>query len=364
MPRMKVLMIGPFPPVVNGVTICNEYLFRSLTANGLNVSRINTETGKIASLQGDKISIRKILAFLTIYLEIFKTFSNDVMYLTTGQTFWGVVKYLPFVMVCRLARIPYVLHVHGAYMCIAYLKLTGSKKAVFKYIVNNSKTVIALSDSLALEIKQVFGTERVDVVENFYDPKLIDPLFKRAESPIPRFLFLSNLMLGKGILEFLDALILLRDTHKVDFTVCIAGTLEKGIEQTLNKKVKQLGNKVLFFGLADFDKKKELLYNSDIFVLPTWYMMEGQPISIIEAYVTGNVVVSTHQGGIKDIGGYDSFIQAESQNADALANTLVSVMENLPGLSQKALQTTGPTQKRFDSNLFVKHIQGIFSELN
>lgn len=361
---MKVLIIGPFPPVVNGVTICNEYLLQSLTANGLNVSRINTETGKIASLQGDKISIRKILAFLTIYLEIFKTFSNDVVYMTTGQTFWGVVKYLPFVMVCKLVRIPYVLHVHGGYMCTAYLKLTGSKKAVFKYIVNNSKTVIALSDSLALEIKQVFETERVEVVENFYDPKLIDPLFKRAESPIPRFLFLSNLMLGKGILEFLDALILLRDIHKVEFTVSIAGTMEKGIEQTLNEKVKQLGNKVVFLGLADFDKKKELLYNSDIFVLPTWYIMEGQPISIIEAYVTGNVVVSTHQGGIKDISKYETFFKTQQQDPEKLATTLVNVVAQLPNISEERNQTAKAAQNRFDSTRFVKQMEDILNSTN
>lgn len=360
---MKVLIIGPFPPVVNGVTVSNEFLFRSLVANGSTVTRINTETGKIASLQGDKISLRKIFTFLSIYFEITKVFSKDVVYMTTGQTFWGVVKYLPFVIACKVLAIPYVLHVHGGYICNCYQQLRGLKKKVFNCILQNSSCVIALSESLADDIKRVFQKQEVAVVENFYDPRLIEPTALRSQSTTPRLLFLSNLMLGKGILEFLDALILLKDSHNQDFTVSIAGTIEKGIEKTLRTKIAALGTHVVYFGLADLEKKKALLYNSDIFVLPTWYIMEGQPISIIEAYVTGNVVVATHQGGIKDISAYKSFVKTQSQNPKALAATLSEVMQQLPTLAEEAQLTAVAAQKRFNSNEFVKQIQDIFANL-
>ena len=44
-----------------------------------------------------------------------------------------------------------------------------------------------------------------------------------------------------------------------------------------------------------------LLKWGNIFVLPTFYIMEGQPISILEAMATKNLVVTTNHAGIPDI---------------------------------------------------------------
>ena len=36
-------------------------------------------------------------------------------------------------------------------------------------------------------------------------------------------------------------------------------------------------------------------------MLPTYYKMEGQPISILEAMATGNVILTTRHAGIPDV---------------------------------------------------------------
>ncbi|WP_157446943.1 glycosyltransferase family 4 protein [Cytophaga aurantiaca] len=355
---MKILMIGPFPPAVNGVTVSNDFLYKWLISKGEKVSYINTETGLIASRQGDKISLSKIITFLSIYKHILKVLGKSVVYMAIGQTFWGLVKYSPFIVLCRLMGIPYILHIHGGYVCKAYEKMSASKKQLFKNLLQGSKTVIALSTGLSNDLKETFPKANVEVVENFYDPRLIGKSTERSKNEKTRFLFLSNLMLGKGILDFLDALRILKD-KEILFEVAIAGGLEKGIHDTLQQKVNELGDSVHFFGLADFEKKKELLYWSDVFVLPTWYIMEGQPLSIIEAYVTGNVVVSTHQGGIADISGYDSFFKTEAQNVSALADSLVHVTKQLPELDNSLLVTAQAAQKRFNPENFLFKIETI-----
>jgi len=353
---MKILMIGPFPPVINGVTVSNDFLYKSLLNQGDKVRVINTETGKIASMQGDKISLLKIFTFLSIYKNIFRVVGKDVVYMTIGQTFWGLAKYSPFILFCKLLGISYVLHVHGGYVCHAYNKMPIYKKKIFRKLMDGSQHVIALSTSLAEEIKNVFTNAHVEVVENFYDPRLIELPETRTSHTVPRFLFLSNLMLGKGILEFLDALYILKHQHHVNFEVAVAGSIEKGIDNLLHAKIEAIKSHVHFFGVADFEKKKELLYWSDIFVLPTWYIMEGQPLSIIEAYVTGNVVVSTHQGGIKDISGYDSFVKVEPQNPQALAATLLEAIDKRLLMDQHIEATKKATQLRFNSTQFVEKI--------
>jgi glycosyltransferase involved in cell wall biosynthesis len=359
---MRILMIGPFPPVINGVTVSNEFLYRELISKGEKVSKINTETGAIASMQGDKISISKIYTFLYIYKYLYKVFGKDVVYMAIGQTFWGLVKYTPFICLCKLFGKPYILHIHGGYVCKAYEQMNPVKKRMFKYLLHGSKSIIALSSSLAADLNNTFPNSTIEVVENFYDPRLIENSIDRAVHEQPRFLFLSNLMLGKGILNFLDALLILKKDKHLSFQVAIAGNLEKGIADTLNQKIKALGDSVYFYGVADFEQKKNLLYWSDIFVLPTWYIMEGQPLSIIEAYVTGNIVVSTHQGGIKDISNYKTFVKTEAQNSTVLANTLVDVLAQLPSIQQYLQETKDATQKRFDSARFVEEIFSILKK--
>jgi len=223
--------------------------------------------------------------------------------------------------------------------------------------MEGSQSVIALSTGLAKDLENAFPESHIEVVENFYDPRLIQNPGVRTLHEIPRLLFLSNLMLGKGILDLLDALIILKQSKQLKFQAAFAGNIEKGIGETLKQKIDALGDSVYFFGLADFGKKKELLYWSDIFVLPTWYIMEGQPLSIIEAYVTGNVVVSTHQGGIKDISNYESFFKTETQNPAALAETLVHVIAQLPNLRDSLLVTAEATQKRFNPENFLSKIE-------
>jgi len=361
MPDKKILIIGPFPPIINGVTVSNDFLMRSLILQGKKMSKINTETGSIASKQGDKISLMKIISFLTVYVYIYKIIGKNKVYMTPGQTFWGFAKYAPFVMFCKMLGIPYFIHIHGGYLCKSYLNLRGTKKKVFDKMINGSRGLIALSEGLAEEMRQTFSNVDIYVIENFYDIKLIEEPLSEKQNEKVRFLFLSNLMLGKGILDFLDALIILQNTTNIDFEIAIAGNTEKGMSKIINNKLISLKGKIIFFGIADFTKKKELLYWSNIFVLPTWYAMEGQPLSIIEAYVTGNIVVSTWQGGIKDISDYDTFFRAKQQNAEDLSTVLIHVIGELKSLMPKTIDTAKKTQMRFAPELFISKIQAILA---
>jgi glycosyltransferase involved in cell wall biosynthesis len=355
---VKFLLIGPFPPILNGVTVSNDYLHKWLLSKGDKVTIINTESGVLSSAQGEKNKIRKMLSFLWVYRQVWQVIGKDTVYITIGQTFFGILKYYPFVVFCRLLRIPYVLHIHGGYLSTSFKQMSSRKQSMVNHILQKSRSVIALSESLANQLKKTFPEVHVSIVENFYAKELIDPSWSKSKSENIRFLYLSNLMIGKGILEFLDALILLKE-RSVPFTVAIAGAVENGLEHTLKAKLAHLEDCITFLGVADFKAKKHLLYNSDVFVLPTWYVMEGQPISMIEAYVTQNIVVSTQQGGIPDISNYKSFIECPAQNSGRLADILELIAEHKDELISVAVETAKETSKRFDPERFGLEIRDI-----
>ena len=65
-------------------------------------------------------------------------------------------------------------------------------------------------------------------------------------------------------------------------------------DYNLNRNVKYISD------LNFKDKIHELLI-SDIFILPTNYIYEGQPVSIIEALAFKNIVISTKYRSIPDM---------------------------------------------------------------
>ncbi|MBW8003473.1 MAG: glycosyltransferase family 4 protein, partial [Planctomycetes bacterium] len=76
-------------------------------------------------------------------------------------------------------------------------------------------------------------------------------------------------------------------------------------------------------------KRIDLYRSSQVFCLPTYYRYEGQPISIIEAYASGCVVVTTDQGGIGDIfknnkNGYEVEKESIEDLVDKLEKIIIS----------------------------------------
>lgn len=58
---------------------------------------------------------------------------------------------------------------------------------------------------------------------------------------------------------------------------------------------------VNYAGVVSGEKKKRYLREADIFVLPTQYHVEGQPISIIEAMAYSCAIITTKYRSIPDI---------------------------------------------------------------
>ncbi|MFN9913044.1 MAG: glycosyltransferase family 4 protein, partial [Pirellulaceae bacterium] len=63
----------------------------------------------------------------------------------------------------------------------------------------------------------------------------------------------------------------------------------------------QLQSLVTYRGVVQGSEKLELLKASQVFILPTNYRKEGQPISIIEAMGSGMAIFTTHHAGIPDL---------------------------------------------------------------
>lgn len=294
----RVLIIGPFPDPITGVTLANKVVKEALDESPYFKSDfINTSFTEFDEKPGT-FSLKKLFFYLIINVKIYKVFVNDVIYITPGQTFYGVLKYANFILASHLFKKRLVIHIHGNHLNNEYKLLRGFKKKIFHYLLSKANKGIVLSESLKDNMLPFIKSIDIYVLFNFAEDYLTSEDEKICVDEL-RILFLSNLMEEKGIIDLLDALKIIEDL-KINYKAKIAGNIDKNNLSRIKSKLEPLKN-TKYIGVVSGNNKKDLLDWANIFILPTYYKMEGQPISIIEAMATKNVIISTKHAGIPDI---------------------------------------------------------------
>ena len=294
----KILIIGPFPEPISGVSLANKVVKEVLeNSNDFQILEINTSYPIFEDAIG-RFSFKKLIFFLKINFKFTMIFNSDIVYITPGQTFFGILKYSFFILLSSVLGKELIIHVHGNYLGTQYNKLQGIKKKTFHFLISKFTKGIVLSKSLMTNLTPFISHKRIHILNNFAEDYLIDHSQQHQPDKL-HICYLSNLMEEKGIFYLLEALQGL-EKRNIPYIAKIAGNIDEEIKGEILKKINNLKN-TTYLGLVYKGDKKELLNWSTIFVLPTFYKMEGQPISIIEALATGNVIITTNHAGIPDI---------------------------------------------------------------
>ena len=296
--KKKILLIGPFPKPVTGNSLANKTVYNLLELESTaEVNKIDTSYNVFKEDIG-KFSLKKLFFYVIINFRAHKIFNYNILYLTPGQTFLGILKYATFICLGALLKKEMIIHVHGNHLGHEYKMLSGIKKRAFSFLISRFTKGIVLSNSLKSNLTPFIDSSKIFVLPNFAEDYLVSQKLKVNTDQL-RIIFLSNLMKEKGILILLDALHAL-EKNKIKHVAKIAGNIDVDSYQEINSKVKRL-EKTTYLGVVEGDRKKELLNWGNVFVLPTFYKIEGQPISIIEAMATKNVIITTAHSGIPDI---------------------------------------------------------------
>ena len=296
---IKILIVGPFPDPISGVSLANLNVKKILDKNVKFKSQIINTTFPEFDEDLGVFSFKKFFFYLFLNFRIYKIFNVDKIYITPGQTFFGIVKYAPFILFSKLLRKELIIHVHGNFIKDQYKLLSSWKKKIYKFLISRFNKGIVLSNSLNDNLTPFLDSNNIFSVPNFAENYLFDNQIKHSEICEIRIIYLSNLMKEKGIIELLNALRIL-EKEGVKFKAKIAGNIDEKSKFAVNQLMNDSEN-ISYLGIVKNEAKKKLLNWGNVFVLPTYYKMEGQPISIIEAMATNNVIVTTKHAGIPDL---------------------------------------------------------------
>jgi glycosyltransferase involved in cell wall biosynthesis len=206
---------------------------------------------------------------------------------------WGHYNSAAFAAADR-AGIPYLLSPRGMLEQWSLRQKRWRKAAAmaaFQHrILAGTTAFVATAHSEADSVRRLGLKQPIAVVPNGIDLTADDARGARAPSQARTMLFLSRVHPKKGLPLLVQAWALIRPSGWV---LQIAGPDEAGHEAEVRRLIAALGveESISFVGPVEGDRKKSLLRESDVFVLPTH--SENFGVAIAEALNAGLPVITT-----------------------------------------------------------------------
>lgn len=340
---MKILFIAPMPPPITGHSVASKILLEHLHEKH-HVAVVNLST---ASTHDGKLSLHRTVAVLGALYRIWREKRGaGALYLTISESFFGNIKDLFIYLICRNQLDRFYIHLHGGSIKRLLFDMHPMLKRLNAIFIRRMAGAIISGQSHIPIFEGMLGQDKIHIIPNFaqdylfIDEARIDDKFQNPGRL--NILYISGMTPGKGYLRLLEAYFLLdqgiRDRVRLEF----AGKFDTVQDQSAFTQAIQDLPGVTYHGVVDHSKKRKLFFNAHVFCLPTTYF-EGQPISILEAYASANVVVTTGQAGIRDVfaDGVNGF-EIEPNDASSIARVfcgLVSDPAPLPEMARRNRQT-------------------------
>ena len=296
--KEKVLFFGPIPEPYTGQSISFKQVFENFNSKKILFNSTKFKNYKVLN----SFYCLCVLPFIFIFNKF------DKIYFTCTRSKLGFIKDFQLLLLAQIFKKKVVNHLHGADL-VSFYNNSFFLKGLIKWSYNNIDANIILLPSMKDQFS-IFKTSKIYTVYNCYSSD-----FENYELELSlkkkQVVFLSNLIFSKGIFVFLEAIskLLVKDKELV---IKIAG-LPMGDEFMTSKKVEvkfneisqtlknQFPDRYFYLGMVKGSDKEELLKESSVFILPTFYKTEAFPLTIIEAMYFGNAIITTNHNYLNDV---------------------------------------------------------------
>lgn len=287
-----VAFVGPLPPPVHG--------FSSVCAMMLELlqSRMPVEVfDRAPKHAGPRRFAQQFFRPLS-YLAACLRRRNAVLYLALSGG-RGQIFDLGYVLAGKLFRQQIFIHHHS----FAYINSPSWLSKCLLAMVRGD-THVVLSRNMGVSLTRIYGlkADGVKVVSNasFYDSAEGGGVAASAGDIAPINIgFLSNITFDKGFVEFFGVLHRLKQIG-VEYRAHIAGPLAPEARTTFETLLRAASD-VQYAGPVYGIEKERFYGNLDIFLFPTNYANEAEPLVIYEAMRRGVYVIACDRGAISEM---------------------------------------------------------------
>lgn len=362
--KKKILLFLKLPPPLTGATLINQYVCESnYLARQFNLQLIPISyKSQIEDVR--VLSLRKIGTIIKLYIRLIKSlvkYKPQVVYFQISPVGMAFYRDCTYIFLLKLFRKHIVYHMHGKGIRDT-ISTSRIKKSLYKWAFDNS-SVICLAECLTTDISEVYNgvpyvvNNAISLVTSRVIPE------QKERNEIFRVLFLSNLIVSKGIFVFLDALQLIKKKG-IEVEAYIVGKEAEINNEKLIHEInrRNLGGCVKYLGPKYNDEKTEIFKGSDVLIYPTYNDVWG--LVILEAMQFGLPVIASREGAIPEIidDGITGFL-VEKNNPEQIVDKLVVLLQN-PEL-RKQMGEAGRTKflKKYTLDIFEQNMKKVFDEI-
>jgi glycosyltransferase involved in cell wall biosynthesis len=323
-----LVVIGPLPPPFHGVTISTALILRSdAIRSAFAVRHLDTSDRRAVSSIG-RWDTRNVSLGLTHAAKLAAMLARrrkGIVYLPVSQNAGGFLRDSLFIHAASIAGWRVVIHLRGSEFRSDFYDTSGR---VLRWWVRRTLARVAsiavLGESLRTAFDGLVPAERIAVVPNG-TPDL--PAVSATRDPA-HILFLSNLRERKGVVEAVEAALLVTETHsRARFT--FAGEIEEPVLiESLARRAAHSSGRIAFVPPVDRTEKAELLMSAGVLLFPP-RLPEGHPRVVLEALAAGLPLVTTARGAIPETvrDGIEGFVLRDPDPA-ALAERVRMLLDD------------------------------------
>lgn len=288
MPRKVIVMIGPSGASQGGMaSVVNSFRAAGLFDHWPIVYlHTHIEGGKLAKL---RVAIVAWLQFAALLARCRVALLHA--HVPRRNAFWRKTL---FILPARLARCPYIVHLHsGGFVHFYQHEIGPLRRRLVRFVFDHAARIVVLSSQWQEALEGITRNPRLVTVYNFVTAQAVN---MRSEQP-NTLLFLGRLNEEKGYFDLLHAVKLLR----ADFPDLLLYCGGVGDDAEIQRSLRDLNleHHVRLLGWVEGEVKQRLFAQAAVFVLPSY--VEGIPMGILEAMAQGVAIVATDTGGIPDM---------------------------------------------------------------
>jgi glycosyltransferase involved in cell wall biosynthesis len=288
----SVSFVGPLPPPVNG--------FSNVCAMMLDLLRMKMPVDvfdRAPELNNRLLTLARQSMRPLRYLTGCIARRDDTLYLALSGG-RGQIADLTYVLIGRLFRKPIFVHHHS----FAYINAPSRLNRLCFALIGKC-THVVLSRKMGESLSGVYGldADSIRVVSNaaFYDSPPDEMPPAHDDSAPLDIGFLSNITFEKGFVEFFRILEWLRQ-HSIAYRAHIAGPLATAARETFDRLLKEASD-VRYVGPVYGAEKERFFQQLDLFIFPTNYVNEAEPLVVYEAMRSGVFVIACDRGAISEM---------------------------------------------------------------
>lgn len=307
-----IFVVGRYPPPIDGQSLATERL-ADLLASEYEVREINTQPPQGGALEVERHRLRRTAHFLMQRPRLGRALAD-----APGATvFWPAVSpdqlgHLRDLLVTmpsfRIDQRVYAVVHRGNFH---QLFERASTRFTARRLVKQLKGFVFNSEHLSQRCSEWIPRRKRFAIPNtisdeiiFEDAEVTEKQRQRSNRQRISVLFLSHMIRSKGYLDALEAVVLMqKEGVPVDAHFVGGWQDEKDRAEFFDRaRAGGVQDAVVHHGaIKDRIRIKELYRAADLFLLPTYYRNEAQPLVIIEALNAGTPVIATAHASIPEM---------------------------------------------------------------